>query len=258
MDSHVRKKQRLPPQKPETPVESEKPEESEDPEESEELGEPEEELEDSEEAAEIPLEPITILRPDIQFRVLQALQENGLFFIDLESGHYVDGLIYFPSLGLSFSPPPSKVWQPTLGFLSLDHFPTKSSVALQPGTVELDAILFFEYEGPECETGIIGEVAGLPIYLFYLTIWNDREIRHWDEILQRVISKLTLTQDGQGFPLVKFTVTSTFVPNQSMETSKLVVDFKKPCDDTDTEAISDQCLTPADDDYEDKLHRPRF
>jgi hypothetical protein len=217
------------------------------------------EVDEDEEDNPDDLEPIIIIRPDTQFRVLKAFQKHGIFFIDLETGSYIDGLIYLPSIGLSFTPPPVETaWQPTLGFLK-----TNAKVEYDPDTIEVDAVLFFEYQGPECQTGLLGEIQGEKVYLYYLTIWNDYELRQWDDIVSQVISDLTITKNGRSIPLVKFVVTSSFVPNKPTEANRLVLEINKSKGDEGSDpAISSQSIVPQDDGYEDEedIHkfRPRY
>jgi len=209
---------------------------------------------------EVDLDPITIVRPNIQFRILQAFQKHQLYFVDMDSGKYLDGLLHLPSIGLTFTPPPKKVWQPSLGFLSLGPMATPFVEPDPPNLVEIDAILFFEYDGPECKTGCINEIEGEKIYRVYLTIWNDYELCQWNEIVESVIADLTLTKNGLTFPLVKFIITSSFVPNKPTVPNRLVIEFKKSDDCQEGEsAISDQSIVPEEDDYEDShKFKPRF
>ena len=205
-----------------------------------------------------PLDNIMIHRPEVNFRVLKAFQKQGLFFIDMETGTYVDGLMPLPSLGLSFVPPTKKkTWKSSLGFLNLGDN-KKDDTSLEVDSVELDAVLFFEYKGPECITGALEELEdGDIVYLFFLTIWNDYEFNHWHDILEKVVADLTVVKKGIPIPLVKFTVTTTFVPNNPTEPNRLVIEFGG--DDEPESAVSDQRVTPVEDDCEDyHKFKPRF
>ncbi len=204
------------------------------------------------------IEPIIVRRPDINFRVLRAFKKQGLNFIDLETGSYVDGLVPLPSIGLSFTPSRKKTWKSSLGFLNLGD-KKGDDTNLEIDSIELDAILFFEYKGAECITGVLDELEdGEKIYLFFLTIWNDYEFKHWNDIVEKVVADLTIVKNGVSIPLVNFTVTTSYIPNNPTEANRLVIEFGRDKDDSDS-AVSDQHLVPDSDDCEDSLRfKPRY
>ncbi|MFZ3068734.1 MAG: hypothetical protein WA052_00250 [Microgenomates group bacterium] len=212
-------------------------------------------------------EPINVSRPDVEFRVLSSLAKQNVYFIDLDTTNYIDGLIYLPSIGLTLTPPPpQKTIHTNLGFLNLD---TKREVSTHPNpdVAEIDAVLYFEYEGRECKTGLLDN--GLA-YLFFIKIWNDLDFIIWEKIIEKVIKDLTLDIEWYPVPRVNFTVTTTFIPNKPTEASKLVI--SRPDDNSDASfAVSNHTVsTPEngdeefddeddDEEYEEfKTPRPRY
>jgi len=185
------------------------------------------------------LEPISDSRLDIHFRVLRELQKQSIFFIDIETSKYIDGLIYLPSIGLSFTPPPPKVTQSGMGFLNLSN---KKSPDQNIDKLGLDALLFFHYSGPECLTGYLKKEEA---YLFFLKVWNDLEYTRWKEILQKVIDVVSVERNGVSYPLVKFIVSTTFIPNSPDEPNKLIIALPQKAMET-VQAISSQ-----------RIHSPR-
>lgn len=199
---------------------------------------------------------ISITRPDIRFRVLDAFKKQGLFFIDLETGDYVDGLIDLPSIGLTFTPPLDEEEispGPTLGFLELNQ--PRKPVPVEDDFFELDAVLFFEYDGPECKTGMLEEDLA---QLFFLKVWNDLDLLHWESIVAKVIDDLTVKVENLEHPLVKFAISTTFIPDDPAKHNRLTIP-KKQATYIDTDAVSDKTLSVDDEEYEDR-HRfiPRF
>ena len=165
-------------------------------------------------------DPITVSRPDVEFRVLSSLAKQNVYFIDLDTTNYIDGLIYLPSLGLTLTPPPpQKAARSNLGFLNLETKRETSSPS-NPNVAEVDAVLYFEYEGRECKTGLLDN--GLA-YLFFIKIWNDLDFIIWEKILEEVVRDLTLDFEGYLLPRVNFTVATTFIPHKPSEPSKLII-----------------------------------
>lgn len=166
-------------------------------------------------------DPICVRRPDVEFRVLSSLASQNVYFIDLDTTNYLDGLIYLPSIGLTLTPPPpQKAIRNNLGFLNLG---TKREVDphSNPDVAEVDAVLYFEYEGRECKTGLLEENG--VAYLFFVKIWNDLDFIIWEKILNKVINDLTIDIEGYLVSRVNFTVATTFIPNNPTEASKLVI-----------------------------------
>jgi len=189
-------------------------------------------------------EPISVSRPDVEFRVLSSLAKQNVYFIDLETADYIDGLIYLPSIGLTLTPPPppQKATRADLGFLNLE---TRRGVNTHssPDIAEIDAVLYFEYEGRECKTGLLDN--GI-VYLFFVKIWNDLDFIIWEEILEKVIKDLSLDFEGYLIPRVNFTVSTTFIPNRPTVASKLVIN--RPEDNSDASfAVSNHMISTAED-----------
>ena len=192
-------------------------------------------------------DPITVSRPDVEFRVLSSLAKQNVYFIDLDTTNYIDGLIYLPSLGLTLTPPPppQKASRTNLGFLNLE---TKREVSIHSNqdVAEIDAVLYFEYEGRECKTGLLDN--GLA-YLFFIKIWNDLDFIIWEKILEKVVGDLTLDLEGYLLPRVNFTVATTFIPNKPMEASKLVINRQDENSDASF-AVSSLTVSAPNDDEE--------
>lgn len=187
---------------------------------------------------------ISISRPDTRFRVLNAFKRQGLYFIDLDTGENIDGLIDLPSIGLTFSPPLVEKEKPSIGFLSLGQNSAKKND--DSDYFELDAVLFFEYDGPECKTGMLeNELA----YLYFIKVWNDLDLRNWEQIVQKVVDDLTIKIDDLSHPMVKFAISTTFISNNPTEQKRLMISKKKHT--SDTEAFSDQYFEAESDDCED-------
>ena len=199
---------------------------------------------------------IIIRRPDTRFRVLDSFKKQGLYFIDLETGEDIDGLMDLPSIGLTFSPPPVETKKPGFGFLSLGQNTGPKND--DSDSFELDAVLFFEYDGPECKTGILeNELA----YLFFIKVWNDIDLISWEKIIENVIKDLTIKVDDLSYPIVKFAISTTFISNNPGESKKLTISKKKRSGDT--EAVSSHFIEEESDDFENdnddyRILKPRF
>lgn len=200
-----------------------------------------------EEIEDYPL--VSISRPDLKFRIQDSLKRQGLFFVDLGSGTLIDGLIDLPSIGLILSSPqPEAVVQSTkFGFLGVNCQSSVPEAKEDDDNFELDAVLYFDYDGPECTTGYLPDLS----FLCFLKIWNDVQLYEWEDILNKVVEDLTVDSDyGIPVPLVKFFVTTTFVPDNPEKDNRLIIPKKKPEIDTD-DAVSSLQLN-VDDGCEDE------
>lgn len=197
---------------------------------------------------------ISISRPDLRFRVLDSLKNQGLFFINLDTGEYIDGLIDLPSIGLTHTPPRDEteiVW-PTLGFLELNQ-PKKTEP--EDDYFELDAVLFFDYDGPECKTGLLETDLA---YLFFLKIWNDLELCFWEPIITKVVDDLTLKTGDYSHPLVKFIISTSFIPNNRSKQNRLSLP-KKQSECAETDVVSSRLIVSESEDCEGRQRpQPRY
>jgi hypothetical protein len=166
-------------------------------------------------ADNIPKEPITIDRPVLEFCVLASLARNGVYFTDLSTGEAINGLLYLPQIGISLTPPETN--EINLGFLNLGQ---KRPRKLAPNTFEVDGVLYFEYDGKEC---ITGKLDNFGRYLWFIKIWNDIDMRIWEEIIKKVVDDNTKIVDGAPYPLAYFIVSSAFVPDKADKPSRLVL-----------------------------------
>ena len=196
---------------------------------------------------------ISIIRPDIRFRTLDAFKKQGVFFINLDTGEYIKGIIDLTSIGLTFTPPQEEEEeQRELGFHALAK-PKATSPTDKDDYFELEAILFFEYEGPECETRFLEKELA---FLFFLKVWDDRELRNWEIIVENVVNDLTFIVDDYRHPMVKFVISTTFVPNDLTKKSSFHISKKQPeCSPESSDAISHKVIDTDDDIYEDHLIR---
>ncbi|HOX95759.1 MAG TPA: hypothetical protein PLI45_00020 [Candidatus Woesebacteria bacterium] len=182
---------------------------------------------------------ITITRDDTCFRVLDSLHRQGLYFIDIDTKKYIDGLIDLPSIGLSFSPPTpiDDENESDLGFLATQK---KESITKDDGTgLKVDAVLFFVYDGPECRTGYISKEG---CYVYFLKIWNDLELKHWEEIIAKVVDDLTIKIEDYEHALVRFCISTTFVPNDTTKESQLIIPYSDK--NSKTYAVSNDSISP--------------
>lgn len=164
-------------------------------------------------------EPVQVIRPIIQYHILLSLSKNGVYFIDPNTGEYIDGLLNLPSIGLTLSPPPPKNTSevPSFGFAGLNKNTSKKE---NSNTFELDAVLYFDYSDSEFATGYLEEQK---VFLYYLKIWNDVDMRIWLDIIEKVVSEFNggkRDKEGRG---INFYVSSAFVPKNTTEPSKLVL-----------------------------------
>lgn len=200
------------------------------------------EADDDEEVAE----PVSVARPTLQFQVLHSLCEQGVYFVDIDTGDPLEGYLDVPAVGLTLTPPPPIPVKPPLGFLHLHD--NKIDPKDCANTFELDAILYFSYNGKECQTGALSE-AGFPV-LFFIKIWNDLDLCNWEKIVNQVVADLTINKDGESFPVVNFVVSSAYVPKNTTEPSRLVLKRKDGNADT-TDGVSDKQVYPSECDCDE-------
>ncbi len=210
---------------------------------------PQDQVEGSEEV----LPAVSISRPDLKFHILDAFKRQELYFVDLDNGDYINGLIDIPSLGLTFSAPaPEQLDNCEMGFIHLNH----PKALANEDTFELDAVLYFDYDGPECKTGFLADGS----QLFFLKVWNDTDLQHWEAIVNQVVNELTVKTEDGSVPLAKFIISTVFVPDRPEDGARLVL-TKKKADSCSADAVSDQPIPIECDDEEldfRKIHRPRF
>ncbi len=190
-----------------------------------------------------PSEPIQIIRPVIQYNILLSLSKTGVYFIDPNTGEYIDGLLNLPSIGLTLTPPPltNTLNNQALGFANLKNVTSKKT---DPTTFELDAILYFEYSDNEFATGYLEKQDA---FLYYIKIWNDVDMRIWLDIIEKIVSEFNEGKKDKNLPGINFYVSSAFVPKNTNEPSKLVLTKQYPGTSGMARAVSSLELYSEDD-----------
>lgn len=203
---------------------------------------------------------IIINRPSARFQCLTAFQKQGLYFVHPKTGEYIKGLISLPYVGLTFTPPPAcDNHKNNLGFIPSSTPPLVKEKTQEDGkdTFEIDALLYFEYKGPECTTGFVEKEI---YYLYFLKIWNDVDLKLWEEIAANVIRDTCMNLEGQKIPLLRFVISTTFVPNDRTIESKMTVE-KRPDYPSSVYAVSNDVYDDEEYYYEDdrqqRSARPR-
>jgi len=193
-------------------------------------------------------DPVQVIRPALEFNVLRAFAKNGVYFINQETGDYVDGLLKLPSIGITLTPPQKEESNTAnFGFL---NFNRKSTSRSDPNTYEIDGVLFFSYSDPNKEFST-GYIDIEDAYLYYVKIWNDVELRVWVDILEKIVAEFTEEVDGKPHHKVLFYLDSVYVPKDITKPNKLVLPIQNKYGSNPTNACSTKEI-PFDDDWNEE------
>jgi len=190
---------------------------------------------------------VEIIKPTPQFDVLKSLADQGVYFVDMTTGNPIHGFVNSPEIGLSLTPPVEANKDSTLGFIHLYDYKTRLGPK-DPDSFEVECVLYFNYEGEECKAGFSTDEG---IFVLFVKIWNDNDVPIWEEILNKVVEDLYYEDEGEMYSLIRFVVTSSFIPKSPEHSSKLVL--KRLQKDQDiTYALSSEVIDDSDDDYYDE------